>query len=68
MKISAHVTGRGQIDPALLHLTVVVQFDAPSETMQIAVIILHQHDDRKNQMAALARAKELVRLFDNLSL
>jgi hypothetical protein len=68
MKISAHVTGRGQIDPALLHLTVVVQFDAPSETMQIAVIILDQHDDRKNQMAALARAKELVRLFDNLSL
>ena len=62
MKISAKITGRGPIPGnALAHVTVVVQFDGPIESMKITVTVPAQGTDEATQAQGIARAKELAR-------
>jgi|HubBroStandDraft_4_1064222.scaffolds.fasta_scaffold4219036_1 hypothetical protein len=65
MDVEVEVTGHGPgSDKSLIHFTVTVRFGGPIETMMMTVVIPARADeDDAGRARAIARAKELTRLF-----
>lgn len=64
MELTVAVSGAGPIpSTALYQCTLTVAFDGPIETMTMTVIIPRTDDEAALKAQAIARAKELARLF-----
>jgi hypothetical protein len=64
MKIDVQILGHGTVpDAAMAQYTVTTHFDGPLEAMTMSVVISNTGDEASRKMQAVARAKELARLF-----
>ena len=64
MKIDVQISGHGTVpDATMAQYTVTTHFDGPLEAMTMSVLISNKGDEASRKMQAIARAKELARLF-----
>jgi hypothetical protein len=64
MKIDMQISGHGPVPgAAMAQYTVMTDFDGPLEAMTMSVVISNKGDEASRKMQAIARAKELARLF-----
>jgi len=64
MKIDVQISGHGPVpDAAMAQYTVMTHFEGPQEAMTMSVVIANTGDEASRKMQAIARAKELARLF-----
>ena len=64
MKIEVQLPARGPVPgAAMAQYTVITHFDGPLEAMTMSVVIANKLDEDSRKMQAVARAKELARLF-----
>ena len=64
MDLDIEVVGKGPVPgTSHMHFEVGVNFDGPIETLTITAIVPDQRSASANRAAAIARAKELARLF-----
>jgi hypothetical protein len=64
MKIDVQISGHGTVpDAAMAQYTVTTHFDDPLEAMTMSVVISNTGEEASRKMQAVARAKELARLF-----
>ena len=64
MKIDVQISGHGPVPgAAMAQYTVMTDFDGPLEAMTMSVLISSKGDEASRKMQAIARAKELARLF-----
>ena len=64
MKVDVQISAHGPIPGApMAQYTVMTQFDGPHEAMTMSVVISNNGDEASRKLQAVARAKELARLF-----
>jgi hypothetical protein len=64
MKIDVQISGHGPVPGvAMAQYTVMTDFDGPLEAMTMSVLISNKGDEASRKLQAIARAKELARLY-----